>query len=73
MQEHVQFTQVIRELDRQLPQVLIEVVIVELRGSDDLDVGVELENFGQPGDCVGRLLFTSFGLSTVDPATGSGR
>ncbi len=70
VQEHVQFAQVIKELDRQMPQVLIEVVIVELRGTDDVDVGVELENFGLPGDCIGRLLFTSYGLSAVNPATG---
>lgn len=70
VQEHIQFAQVIRELDRQMPQVLLEVMIVELRGGDDVDVGVELENFGLPGDSVGRLLFTSFGLSTVNPATG---
>lgn len=70
VQEHAQFTQVIKELDRQLPQVLIEVIMVELRHFDDIDVGVELENFGRPGDSIGRLLFTSFGLSTINPATG---
>lgn len=70
VQEHVQFAQIIKELDCQLPQVLIEVIMVELRNNDDIDVGVELENFANPGDCVGRLLFTSFGLSTINPATG---
>jgi len=68
--EHAQFAQVIAELDRQQPQVLIEAIIVELRGTDDIDVGVEFESFQEPGDSAGHLLFTSFGLSTIDPATG---
>jgi len=70
VREHAQFQQIIAELDRQRPQVLIEAIIVELRGNQDIDVGVELESYQTPGDSAGHLLFTSFGLSTIDPATG---
>jgi type II secretory pathway component GspD/PulD (secretin) len=40
-------------------------VILEVKTNDDTDFGVELDYFG--GDV---LAFTSFGLSTINPATG---
>jgi general secretion pathway protein D len=63
--EHRELEKLIKELDKRQKQVLIKAVIVEVTTSDDLDVGVEIDNFqGDP------IAFTSFGLSTIDPTTG---
>ena len=70
IREHEQFARLIEELDRRPYQVLIETAIVEIRGNDDIDVGVELESFQPAGDSAGHLLFTAFGLSTLDTSTG---
>lgn len=70
IREHEQFARLIEELDRRPYQVLIETAIVEIRGNDDIDVGVELESFQPAGDSAGHLLFTAFGLSTIDTSTG---
>ncbi len=63
--QHLELGKLIRELDIRRKQVLIKAVIVEVSTSDDMDLGVELDYFD--GDL---LAFTSFGLSTIDPATG---
>jgi type II secretory pathway component GspD/PulD (secretin) len=63
--EHRELEKLIKELDKRQKQVLIKAVIVEVATNDDLDLGVEIDHFlGDP------LAFTSFGLSTIDPATG---
>ena len=61
----------IEQIDERRAQVLIEAILLELTGDDDLAIGVELESL-QPGTYrdTGTLFFTTFGLSTVDPATG---
>jgi general secretion pathway protein D len=63
--QHLELGKLIRELDSRRKQVLIKAVIVEVSTSDDMDVGVELDYF--EGDL---LAFTSYGLSTINPATG---
>ncbi len=63
--------QIVSQLDRRRPQVLIEAVLVELTADDDFSLGIELESW-QPnthGDTT-TLFFTSFGLSTINPNTG---
>ncbi len=64
------YAEMIDKLDRLRPQVLIEAKIVAISGSDTLDFGVEISG----GDRTGLkklFAFTSYGLSTVDPATGA--
>lgn len=64
--------QVIRRLDQRRPQVLIKATVVEIRSSNDFDLGVELARLEDPK---GRTIFggrTSHGLSSIgqDAATG---
>jgi general secretion pathway protein D len=63
--------QIIRQLDRRRPQVLIEAILVELTVDDDFTLGIELESW-QPGTHgeTTTLFYTAFGLSTIDPNTG---
>ena len=64
------FKKLIEFLDKRRPQVMIECRVVVVDTSDNYSVGVELS----AGDRTGaeRLIqFTSFGLSTVDAATGA--
>ena len=63
------YEKLIRMLDRRRPQVLIEMKIVTVDTSDDFSLGVEISREGSSGDS-GILSFSSFGLSTVDAATG---
>lgn len=69
---HVQIEELIRKLDQRRPQVLVEVTLVSISVEDSLNIGVELEalDLGDPWDF---LLFTSFGLSNITPATGARR
>lgn len=61
------YEQLIRAMDKRRPQVLIEATIVTIDTTDNFELGVELgSNFG--GDNV--ISFSSFGLSTPDPANG---
>jgi type II secretory pathway component GspD/PulD (secretin) len=64
------YAELIEELDRRRPQVLIDSKVVIIDTSDDFSLGVEFST----GDGEGsrRLLsFSSFGLSEVDPITGA--
>ena len=64
------YAELIRTLDQPRPQVLIEAKLVVIDTSHEISFGVEVSG----GDSTGlrRLFaFTSYGLSTVDPATGS--
>lgn len=67
---HRQIEQLISQLDRRRPQVLVEVTLVSVNVDESLNLGVELEalDFGDPLD---YLLFTSFGLTSIDPTTGA--
>ncbi|MFH5806462.1 secretin N-terminal domain-containing protein, partial [Alienimonas sp. DA493] len=64
------YAELIEELDRPRPQVLIEAKIVVLDVSDEFSLGVEIG--GGDAEGPGRLFaFSSFGLSEVDPLTGA--
>jgi general secretion pathway protein D len=58
----------IRRLDRRQPQVLIETALIELSGSDVLDLGVELGGANLPGG----FGVTAFGLSTFQDTNSDG-
>lgn len=64
------YGELIEELDRRRPQVLIEAKFVIIDASDDFSFGVEVSGGDREG--ASRLFaFTSYGLSTVNPATGA--
>ncbi|NLX58009.1 MAG: hypothetical protein GXY74_02850 [Phycisphaerae bacterium] len=68
--EHQRLAEMIDRLDQRRPQVLIEAMFIEVNDTSTLDLGVELQDISlTPG--TSHLLFTSFGLSTVDAATGA--
>ncbi len=56
----------IKELDKRKSQVLIEALVVQVSGGDNLDVGVELASWGSDGIGV-----SAFGFSTYDYTTGT--
>ncbi len=57
--------QVIQQLDRPKPQVLIKVVFVEVTHRDDLDVGIEGSvNYTQNGGSAATVIETLFGSAT---------
>ncbi len=63
----------IEQLDRRQDQVLIETALIELSGSDFLDIGVELGFADIPGgDSTGGVGVTSFGLSSLVDSDGDG-
>lgn len=64
--QHRELEKLIEELDKRRKQVLIKAMIIEVTTSDDLDLGIELDRMG--GDV---LAFTSFGLASINPATGA--
>jgi len=64
------YAELIKELDRRRPQVMLEAKIVIIDTSDNFQLGVELSGGDRSG--LGKLLqFTSYGLSTVNATTGS--
>lgn len=66
---HEQLASLIADLDRRRPQVLIEMTLVAVTMNDSLDLGVELEALDL-GDATDFLVFSNFGLSSIDVATG---
>lgn len=66
---HAQVESLIEDLDRRRPQVMIEMTLVGVTMSDTLDLGVELAS-KDLGDAWDYLLFSSFGLSSIDAITG---
>jgi len=63
----------IQPLDRRQDQVLIETALVELTGSNFLDIGVELGFADLPGvGETGGFGVTSFGLSTITDSDNDG-
>ncbi|MDO5554799.1 MAG: hypothetical protein Q4G68_13660 [Planctomycetia bacterium] len=68
IQEH--YATLIKFLDRQNPQVLIEAKIVTIDTSNDFMLGVEISGGDRTG--IKKIFgFSSFGLSTPDPVTGA--
>lgn len=66
---HVQLASLIEDLDRRRPQVMIEMKLVAITLKRSMDLGVELQSLDL-GDGWDFLLFSSFGLSSTDLATG---
>ncbi len=66
---HAQLESLINDLDRHRPQVLIEMTLVAITLSDALELGVELEALDL-GDAWDYIVFTNFGLSSIDLTTG---
>jgi type II secretory pathway component GspD/PulD (secretin) len=66
---HDQLASLIADLDRRRLQVLIEMKLVAVTMSDSQEIGVELA-VKDLGDAWDYLVFSSYGLSTVDVATG---
>ncbi len=64
------YEQLIRQLDKRRPQVLVECTIVTIDTSHGFSLGVELGAHGKPGAENQVVTFNSFGLSTPDPANG---
>lgn len=64
--------ELVQRLDRRQEQVLIETALIELSGSDTLDIGVELGGADLPGSGTGSFGLTSFGLSTFSDSDGDG-
>lgn len=62
--KHHELEKLIEELDKRRQQVLIEAFIVEISTTDDFTLGVELDEINSAS-----ILFTFFGLSTIDPTT----
>lgn len=63
----------IRQLDKRQPQVLIETALIELTGDRSRDIGVELGFADIPGtDGTGGVGVTSFGLSSFVDSDGDG-
>lgn len=66
---HSQLEQLIAELDRRPAQVMIEMTLVAVSVSNSLSLGIELESLDLGGG-LDYLLFSNFGLSSIDVATG---
>ncbi len=67
---HPVYESLIRRLDVRRPQVLVEATVVVLDTTDGFELGVELIG-DSTVDGGTMLLFSQFGLTTRDPATGT--
>ena len=67
---HEFYKTLIDQFDQRRPQVLIEFILITLDTSDSYNLGVEISGASGSGDDPKVLSFSSFGLSTVDAATG---
>jgi general secretion pathway protein D len=63
------YEQLIRQLDKRRPQVLIECTVVTLDTTGDFALGVEIGRLNGTDDNQ-VITFSQFGLSTPDPTTG---
>ncbi len=67
---HEMYANLIKELDKRKPQVLIDAKIIAVDTSDNFELGVEVSGGDRTG--IKRLFaFTSYGLSEIDPITGA--
>ncbi len=64
------YEQLIQQLDRRRPQVLIEAQIIALDTSGGYELGVEVSRITDLSSNEQIMTFSSFGLSTVDANTG---
>ena len=66
---HTRLENLLRELDKRQPQVVIEMTLVAITFNDSLGLAIELANEEKWSDYQ-SLLFSSFGLSSLNLATG---
>jgi len=64
------YAELISMLDKRRPQVMIETTLATIDTSDGFSLGVEILQ-GDAGSSPRHLVFSSFGLSTVDPDAGN--
>jgi len=64
------YKQLIETLDKRRPQVLVEVTLVSIDDNGSLNVGVELSKIKLDSEDK-VLVFSAFGLSSIDPKTGA--
>ena len=67
--QHAEIEKLLVQLDKRRPQVLIELKLIAITVSDSLTLGIELESLDL-GDGTDYLLFSTFGLSGIDPTSG---
>ena len=67
---HTKLQGILEELDRRQPQVIIEVTLVAVTFNDSLSLALELASEEKDGGYQ-SLLFSAFGLSDIDLATGA--
>ena len=64
------YEELIQVLDKRRPQVMVEITMVTIDFTEGLSLGIEISGSNQR-DRQQWITFSSFGLSTVDPATGA--
>jgi len=64
------YAELIERLDIRPPQVLIEVMLVTIDTSNGFELGVDISRVNDTGGAGKLMTFSSFGLSTIDAATG---
>lgn len=64
------YADLIQKLDKRRPQVLVDAKIVILDTTDNFSLGVEW-SAGDRAGAARSLVFSSFGLSSVDPVSGA--
>ena len=71
-EEHQRIARILERLDKRRPQVLLEAVVVEIVADDSWSLGIELEDarITTGFDPTSHLVFSAFGLSTIDLNTG---
>ncbi len=67
---HSRLDELLKTLDVRQPQAVIEMTLVAITFNDSLSLGIELANEESNGGFQ-SLLFSSFGLSSINLATGS--
>ena len=67
---HEFYKKLIEKADERRPQVLVQFLLITLDTSDSYNLGIEISGASGSGDNPKILNFSSFGLSTIDAATG---
>jgi len=72
--QHQEIERIIKELDRRMPQVLVEAILVQISTDDALKLGISAQNAysvgGTQGDTRGIGGVSPFGLSSISKAAG---
>jgi general secretion pathway protein D len=67
--EHEEFSKIIHDLDKPRDQVVLEVTLVTIRHTTNFELGMELGG-AKLGGRTDLISFSTFGIGTVDSATG---